>query len=357
MIQSQKLQTKIVQYKDHHQPAGEGEDLLAVALGAAAPQSRDDQLARLQGLLLGLRERHHELSASDLNKCQDIAATLINMVTTPGSPIHNHSYYSALQRCKAEIAVSSGKNWRSLWHELLSFYADQSERSRLAAFALRRGHAETCLQILSDSESADELDPEEEFLKIKACLLSDLEPAQFSELLHRNAAKPYLPWAKAVLTVKATGDLRDLSRLVRTDPNFATSYYLLQFQLWAFAVKSRRWQKNLVRLASLKKRKGIEISGQKPIVKFLQVIEECYDYERPLTNRLERLGESLERISEVETIDEELLAWAAAARFLWRSRAKSMALVCQSEYQKICLCLSRGQSADTLGLLGDIDAR
>jgi len=89
----------------------------------------------------------------------------------------------------------------------------------------------------------------------------------------------------------------------------------------------------------------------------VQTIERCYDYSIPYIRRLEALGRLLTELNKLPTIDKELLVWAAAVRWLSRSKARSLAALVLSEYHALSLRLSKGKMVDVFGLMEDITKR
>lgn len=357
MIQSYKLQTTLLTTKklDKTPTAIDLETFRTHAWGQQLTPDRESIVQRLEGLLAGLKLYYKQLTNGEINQCLDIASTLLNVIVTPGANLHTQPFYARIQEVKALIARHHENHFHALWCQSVAGYSETQKYLFEAEQLLRQGHAYASIQKILKSIENRNPNQQEVFHIIKAGLLSDSSDRIFTELLKLHEREPYIPWVQSVQMLKADSNLRELSRLIRTDSYYKEPYYLMQFHLWAFAVKSKRWQNNLVRLASLKKRKKISIDGQKPIVKFLQVLEDCYDYERPLVNRLEKLGEVLGKAQNFDYIEEEMLAWAAATRFLWRSRAKQLAQVCLCEYQAICLRLSIGRTTDVFNLVSDIE--
>ena len=59
----------------------------------------------------------------------------------------------------------------------------------------------------------------------------------------------------------------------------------------------------------------------------------------------------------VLVIDKELLTWAAAARWLARSKAHDFAILAINEYRALSLRLSNGECMDVLGVANDLMER
>ena len=103
-------------------------------------------------------------------------------------------------------------------------------------------------------------------------------------------------------------------------------------------------------MSYLKKHKGGQVNYLGPFTDFLVVLEEAYDPEIPLTRRVQQLGESLQETHKFLTVDRELLAWAAAARFLLRKRTYELATFALRRYEGLSLALSDGALKDVLDL-------
>ena len=67
-----------------------------------------------------------------------------------------------------------------------------------------------------------------------------------------------------------------------------------------------------------------------------------------------KLGQQLTRVSQLPSVDTELLVWAAAARWLARNRMEGLGALTLQEYRALSLRLSSGAHVDVLGLLPDL---
>ena len=104
----------------------------------------------------------------------------------------------------------------------------------------------------------------------------------------------------------------------------------------------------------MNRRIGIEFDPKSPLYKSVLVMEECYDSDRPFMQRLEKLGYHLSQVNLLSSPVEELLVWAAAIRWLWRSRARDFAKTCKEQYEIRCNSATNGKCHDVLQVLKDI---
>ena len=101
--------------------------------------------------------------------------------------------------------------------------------------------------------------------------------------------------------------------------------------------------------------KGAHSGKREPtFFEFATELERCQDSQYPLELRLQRLGRSLTRLDSMVSLDKELLAWAAAARWLSRVHAFGLASLAASEYMALMFRLTLGDCQDTLGIIEDL---
>jgi hypothetical protein len=79
-------------------------------------------------------------------------------------------------------------------------------------------------------------------------------------------------------------------------------------------------------------------------------LDRCYDSTIHINERLDQLGNTLAMVRKLVTVDKELLAWAAAVRWLKRARALDFASLAWAEYASLSMRLSGGAARDVLGV-------
>src|SRR5262249_47925061 len=130
--------------------------------------------------------------------------------------------------------------------------------------------------------------------------------------------------------------------------------YFLEASLWTKAVHHLRGMKGLGEIHTTFRAHGWD---QRPLGAFYRsalVLQRCYDSKRSMTWRLSRLGEMLDRVDKLGTIDKEVLVWAAATRWLLRNKAFRFASLTLAEYVSTSLRLSSGRNDDALGCMRDV---
>jgi hypothetical protein len=159
---------------------------------------------------------------------------------------------------------------------------------------------------------------------------------------------------KQYLTEHSTDTL--LAALRRDSPQYDLSY-IAEAKLLSFAVQSSDLSANLAKISTYQKNLGLRKAARDSRIDIITGFESAYDGDTPFAIRLRDLGEVLQRVAELPTIDLELLTWLAAARWLARNNNFEMAKFCVAEYQAICLRITAGASPDPTGLISDLVGR
>jgi hypothetical protein len=155
-----------------------------------------------------------------------------------------------------------------------------------------------------------------------------------------------LDWEKALHDFTETQDLVPLLILTKKGhPCYQTSY-LVELSLLAMSTSSRQWLDRVPKLENLRRRKDLEVPRQDLCLGLAKTLQEAYDVERPLNQRLQRVGESLNAAQGLFNVEKELLYWAASARWLLRCRSEDLAALAQAEYESRCLLASDGKTRD-----------
>ena len=337
----------------------EGKQLLDQLILGINQGPEPDQLQRnFKEIIMLLTEQAHKpvLSQQDVSRCIDLAYTILNILHIPSLGIHGNKMYLDLQVAKAGLSKQKGDFLQESWNLNLASHGNDDVLDQ--SFLLTAAENQLRLSRISSTKSLleridlDDLDQQEYNRVLELTLTLSIFTGEnlFEGLLPKYSFAQYVAWYRTVREAVDLQDLRLMLRETRKDQFFYRERRILHFQLWAHAIKTKRWQKGLVRIASLKKRQGLEISRLSPLTKFLQVLEECYDYEIPLVKRLEKLGQVLGRVDAIPHIEDVVLIWAASARFLMRSRVKDLANLCLDEYGKYSQQLSLGKTDDVLKL-------
>ena len=143
-----------------------------------------------------------------------------------------------------------------------------------------------------------------------------------------------------------------ISATQRGGSHFSSSY-LIETALWAMGMASRQWLERMPRLSSLARNTTLNLRAAGRAYQCARVLQDGYDFEIPLAIRLNALGNELAEAHSLVAIDKELLVWAAAARWLARSKAVGLADLAWRQYGELSRRLTSGRSDDSLGIKGN----
>ena len=128
--------------------------------------------------------------------------------------------------------------------------------------------------------------------------------------------------------------------------------YKLEAALWCMASSEKHWLDLMPSgrcIGRLDSHQGLN-----QLRKCVVILQQGYDYERPLWFRYRDIFRESHKFTQVGLIDKELLLWGSLVRWLLRSKCYDLAEICLHHYQDICLKLTDGEMTDVLGALLDI---
>ena len=164
-----------------------------------------------------------------------------------------------------------------------------------------------------------------------------------------------LQWERAALASLRQQSLDPLVALIRRDRTCRQPEQLLALRLWTLAAKSKQWIGATPKAASLR-RAGGRRRIDRTLLRCAEQIDRCYGGRTPLASRLQALGQALEEVEQIQDVEHRLLTWAAAGRWLVRSRKTQLADLVFARYHTLSLSLSCGLTKDVLQLAGDVRA-
>lgn len=133
--------------------------------------------------------------------------------------------------------------------------------------------------------------------------------------------------------------------------------YILEAFLWSRVSSNRNWMDRFSTIRAVGHSLKLRARDYGLQYTCAIAIQRCYDAERPYLHRLRALGKALSKVSRLPTVDRELLVWAAATRWLARTKAYGLAAVTLAEYEGLSLRLTYGASTDSLGMMQDMADR
>ena len=322
---------------------------------------------------------HHQkrsgLTASQVRQLVTLAqATLAAAGVRPRSSRLSH-LHAELHIIVSQIHRREGRQWTAAWEQYYGVYLARGgseeepgfETLGVANRALRLGHLRLATARFEQAERQGL--SESNVAKARLGLIKthrlagetstmrELAEVARSERWLAPQARLELDWETHCAQVQATGDCRPLRRaLTRGQPHFLGTY-LIEGYLWIAASSRLDGWEGLPSIRYLARDAAVRPQRQGLFYKFALQIERCYLHEAPLPIRIRQLGALLAQITRLVSIDKELLAWAASARWLARSKSYALAALALHEYEALSLRVSSGAKSDVLGLCADLLAK
>ena len=283
--------------------------------------------------------------------------------------------WGELYLSEGQIQRSAGETWRSLWQQHMAHL--QSRRSPVCEShfqalivgnrSLRLGHLDVAIrafdsalagnlptrgreQALISRINAYRLQGESETAKQ---LSIEAEATGLSDL-----ASLELRWETLCNDAGRTGELQSMVVSVDRQGEFRKAPFMIESFLWTRAVRSKAFEDRVPNMRNLRRITGVQLDDSIAMQAFFHSalqIEQCGESDRPLSQRLEKLGDLIATRDRLPSLDKELLFLAASIRWLLRAKQKGFAATVLSEYRARCRQLSQGRLDDVLGVLSDID--
>jgi hypothetical protein len=272
----------------------------------------------------------------------------------------------------SQIERAKGHHWSAAWYQYLGDYVSRGETPggdgfqslSMANRSLRLGYAELAFdglkaaeQQLTGSLLAKCLINQVRALRLAsdyAGALALIRDIRARDVVSDSLAME-LDWEETIDQVRRNQDPSLFLSTTRKGQTHYHASYLIETSLWLMAMPARSWLERLPNLENLKRRKDLNVKRDDQFFILAKTIQQGYDYEIPLGTRLKQLGQQLTQVNRLVNIDKELLCWAAASRFLTRSRCQSLAQLALQTYRSHCLTLSQGQSRDVLKVFTDME--
>lgn len=271
----------------------------------------------------------------------------------------------------SQIFRKDGQEWEALWQQLTSLYASPRgpaeslghQSFALAHHALRLGFGTTAVRELERAEELG-LPPGYEgrvrLERIKALrIVGRVDESQAladdsTGIGFREEEALELQWEALSRAAHGAEDIGPMMTAVLPGKPLHTPYYLAQAFLWSRLVHSRSWLSRFPKLAKLASRARVNRKSCAYLGECASAFDALYDSEIPYDLRLAKLGELLPQVRLLPNIDWEMLVWAASARWLSRNQTHRFTVFVDGQYRQLCLLLTDGGNADTLGQMADI---
>jgi hypothetical protein len=382
LVAAAKIETK--QNLNEIQSQGGGRQCLSYAMqkirGYEDSSKPVDQLRRLIYILhsLLLHQQFGGLRDSEINSAVSLAVAITKLHV--GTVRHaRFSYLMAeIYMVLSQIQKGKGLNRQSAWSQEVANLYDQRRGSVAKAFELltRANRASRCGVsgiALKNYEKVLEMEcsGQATFLAMighlkTLRLMGEWNKAlQFSKLyaesiqsLPKVAVDPdallEIRWEQLVLNLIKSGDAYPMISATRYGQDFHHATYMLEASMWMKCLGTKEFLDKITKVSSMVRRKDLRANKLGMFYVGALKVEKCYDHEIPIDIRIKGLGEIMQRLSEFQSKDKELLVLVAMARFLARRKAFEFAALALSEYEGQCLRLSSGRNRDVLGTAGDM---
>jgi len=324
---------------------------------------------------LKLHQRHGGLTPAQVQHAMSLAQGLLLANGIKRDAPRLAFLHADLQTVLGKLHRRSGRHWLAAWEQgtaLDIIAACQPEMLAqhhvlLAQRLARLGQAAAALQHLDQAAAAGPT-PLQHFLEQswRARLYRwSGQPAKAQEIvvqaLHAPAKvasrmQSWL-WEQACLQLTMSGDASALLTCVGKKGTHPEARFQLEASLWLRAVASRQAVGRLALVRTIARKHGADARKTGVLYKAALALEQCYDPDVPLPVKIAHLGKVLAKASHLAYVEQELLLWAGAARFLARSRVETGAAMALGEYVGLSLRLSSGRERDVLRVAGDMMAR
>lgn len=282
--------------------------------------------------------------------------------------------YGEIHLSLSQVYRKEGLHWMAAWEQQMATYLSGKtpdtvtslQKLSLGIRALRLGHGGLAVQAMLDAKPGL---AEASWFRCQIDLIRslrfagefDLAKQGITDSLRNPSLRPEekqeLMWEEMCLNIPREEDVFPLLHAVKKDRTHHDYSYLVEAFLWTRAVSTKKWVDRFPSLRSLARNPKLKAPTRTLFYKCAVMIQRCYDYEIPFPVRLRQLGRVLPKLQKLVTIDQELLVWAAVARWLTRSRCFPLAALALSEYQSLSNRLSNGRNPDALGVMKDLYAR
>jgi hypothetical protein len=364
-VSKQRIKEELDQRQNQGGPAARQQLILDRLKQYEASEKRADLLDLFVYLVSALvhHSRYPFLTASRYERLLDHARTILQSQGIREGRSRVSFLHGELHFIQSQIERQEGRHWTAAWHQFMGYHATRGEppggegfqQLSLGNRAMRLGHTRLAREYLEKAETQLNGQLLERCrLSLLICLRLLGEKAIVEERWRDLKSQPdlseetcrELDWEKALNQFTETQDLLPLLVLTKKgNPCYHTSY-LVELSLLSMATASRQWLERVPRLENLRRRKDLEVPRHDLFLSLAKTLQEAYDVDRPLNQRLQRVGESLSAAQGLFNFEKEILYWAASARWLVRCRSEDLAALAQAEYESRSLLASDGRSRD-----------
>ncbi len=321
---------------------------------------------------------HHQrfggLKRREVLQLRDLALVILRVSGISQRSATLAFLYADVHMVTSQVLRAAGDHFLSGWEQnqserYIGRIADAGQGARTLGNALRR----TRLGILTGTLpqlvlAENSVDQARDFVICRSVRLKSMrllrQHEDFDQLLNatlrehadNEALCAEASWENACRNTQRDQTLTPIVSLCKRNRPHYRACYMMEGKLYAAALQSTRWLSTLPKVQSMIRNESLDPRSDPALMNAAQTIESCYDNVIPFEIRLTKLGECLDQARILAAIDQELLLWLAATRWLVRSHAFAHAAQAMVEYEKISLIISHGSNQDALGLASDLFA-
>jgi hypothetical protein len=307
------------------------------------------------------------LSENQIRRGEKLAVGLLKINGIDPARSRLAFLYSELHMVLSQIYRNFGMQWEAAWEQhMVQFFAkpnqDAFQNLLVANREFRIGHTETAIEKVEAALKQPLEDASREvamlsLLKMALVKGDDGRVAQAKETLDgfalTKAGALECKWEVLKDACLQANDLSEMVTAVKYGNDYHHPTYLLEASLLAKCVQSKSFMSKISKITSLAKRKTMPLHRHKHFYKAAIQLEECYDVGIPLPLRVRNLGLTLSMAHKQVSVDKELMVYAAAARFLSRSKCFSFAALALTRYIHLSRSVSNG-NPDALHICSDM---
>ena len=315
--------------------------------------------------------RHGGLSNAQVESLVEIGFAILRINHIQPQTSHLAFLYGDIHLIRSQIYRQRGDHWRAAWEQELAVRFSRGAGDAWLGFQtfamanrmLRLGYSD----LASRNFELGDVHPDNASFVVRnrlshmislrlagdydaAALLAEATTARDDV---DNNIKLEILWEGFCRHATQTKDLTPMISATQRGGSHFSSSYLIETALWAMGMASRQWLERMPRLSSLARNTTLNLRAAGRAYQCARVLQDGYDFEIPLAIRLNALGNELAEAHSLVAIDKELLVWAAAARWLARSKAVGLADLAWRQYGELSRRLTSGRSDDSLGIKGN----
>lgn len=261
---------------------------------------------------------------------------------------------------KSDTYSVAGEHFRSVWQasmaDLVTHREEIDTSLRSLGFQrrklLRAGNARLALTMLKAEINADQLDERTLLELSNIFILTGAVDEALSAASTLTSDASQVRWLKAILDLLKSQDYEKFTAwLLEQNLDLETFLYS---KLWVATSRQRAFDKRLAKVDTIRRKytkEQVDAKNFGHFIKVVKAIEECYEMELPLRDRLENLGECLAERRMMPDILSEILLLVAGIRVLTKFSQPSLLQIVVAEYENLSLRLTHGSNKDVLNML------